>query len=109
MQSENMEPDDFMKRGFLLPEGCKDLPAVWKVKSHGPSEQQSQPHPPPIEIIIPEKTTVLGLATLLKQTIFTIIGDLMKLGIFATINDTLDFEVISVVARLHGCIAKKAA
>lgn len=30
MHFENMEPDDFMKRGYLLPKGCKDLSDEWK-------------------------------------------------------------------------------
>jgi len=35
-----MEPDDFMKRGFLLPEGCKDL-TDRKVESQGSSKRLS--------------------------------------------------------------------
>jgi hypothetical protein len=36
-----MEPDDFMKRGYLLPEGCKDLIDAWTVESDDLSKRPS--------------------------------------------------------------------
>jgi|SRR5215469_3169545 len=110
MPFENMEPDDFMKRGYLLPEGCKDLTDFSKLKSKHPP----QPHPDLSsvifgEIIVREQTTVWDLAELLGQQKSTIIADLMKLGIFITVWDSPDFEVISKVARKYGFITKRAA
>src|SRR5271154_3850049 len=109
-----MEPDDFMKRGYLLPEGCKDLIDILKLKPHHEPKHPSPPHPappPPIigEIVIPEQTTILDLARLLSQKPFQIVADVMQLGVFATVKQTLRFEIISSVARKYGFIAKRAA
>ena len=102
-----MEPDDFLKRGYLLPEGCKDLTDVWKSQSL----QKSQiPSPSVIsEIVIPEQTTVEDLAVLLHQSKFQIVADLMKLKVFLTVYQTPDYETITKVARMHGYVAKQAA
>jgi hypothetical protein len=107
---------DFMKRGYLLPEGCKDLIDTLKLKPHDepkhPSPQSFAPAPlPPVigELVIPEQTSVLDLGRLLNQKPFRIIADLMQFGVFATVKQTLDFEVISSVARKYGFIAKRAA
>jgi Translation initiation factor IF-2, N-terminal region len=108
---------DFMKRGYLLPEGCKDLIDILKLKPHQEPKHPSLQHhvsPPPLppvigELVIPESASVLHLARLLSQKPFQIVADLMQLGVFATVKQTLDFEVISSVARKYGFIAKRAA
>jgi len=126
-----------MKRGYLLPPGCKDLIDVLNLKE---KKQQALitglPQLPPLpeafetamkplkptsvwkptslppvkgEIIVPAVTTVGKLAALLGQKPYLIIADLMmELGIFAMSTELLDFEAISKVARKHGFIAKKA-
>jgi hypothetical protein len=104
---------DFMKRGYLLPEDCKDLIDVLKPKSRSEPKRPSPPPPaalPPItgELVIPAQTSVLDLARLLGQKPFRIVADLMQFGVFATVKQTLDFEVISSVARKYGFIAKRA-
>jgi hypothetical protein len=120
---------DYTKRGYLLPEGCKDLIDVLKrnqqheqhqlPKQHTqlPKEYETvlqplkQPAPlPPIkgEIIIPAQTSVSQLATLLGLKQFQIIADVMQLGFFVTAKQPLSFEIIASVARKHGFIAKKA-
>jgi hypothetical protein len=60
-----MEPDDFMKRGYLLPEGCKDLIDTLKLKPQHEPKHPSPLHPapaplPPIigELVISEHTSV---------------------------------------------------
>ncbi len=123
-----------MERGYLLPEGCKDLNDVLKLKQKLLREsckglinvgklnpksrkcetrQQSQHHLvplPPIvgEIVVPAQASALQLAELLGHKVFVIIADLMELGVFATAKQPLDFKAISTVARKHGYIAKKA-
>lgn len=47
------------------------------------------------------------LALLLGQKPFQIMADLMQMGVFATINQVLDFETIVRVARMHGFTARK--
>ena len=109
-----------MQRGYLLPEGCKDLNDVLKRKqkrSHYllpklPKQLAQLPKGfPPVkgEIIIPAQTTVSHLAALLSQKPFLIIADLMQMGVFANVWQLLGFETISRVARKYGFIAKKAA
>jgi len=133
--AENME-NDYMKRGYLLPPGCKDLIDVLKLKEKKqqamltgllqlpplpkvfgttlkPWKPMSVGKPTPLpavkgEIIIPAVTTAGKLAALLGQKPYLIIADLMELGIFANVTELLDFEAISKVARKYGFIVKKA-
>ena len=124
---------DYMQRGYLLPEGCKDLNDVLKrkqkrahyllpklpnqfaqlPKGYGtmikPRKQPAPLLPVKGEIIIPAQTTVSHLAALLSQKPFMIVADLMQMGVFANAWQLLGFETISRVARKYGFIAKKAA
>ena len=103
-----------MKRGYLLPKGCKDLIDTFKPhheqKNMSPQHHVSLPSLPPVigELVIPEQTSVLDLARLLSQKPFQIVADLMQFGAFATVEQTLDFEVISSVARKYGFTTKRA-
>src|SRR4051794_13627693 len=111
--------NEFMKRGYLLPEGCKDLSDVvnLKVKQEKLSQfvalttmtkmaMQSASLPPVSkQVFISPQTTVRKLADLLEVQPFEILSDLRKLGIFAVTESTLDFEAISDVARMHGFFA----
>ena len=108
-----------MKRGYLLPEGCKDLMDVLKLRQHetnySPLKRplplpSAPPSLPPIfgELVVPEKITVADLAGLLGQKPFVIITDLMRLGFFANVGQTLGFRIASSVARNYGFIAKRA-
>lgn len=100
-------------RGFLLPPGCKDLIDAWKLQPH-----QAPVHPslsPPGEtqpvigeLLIPEGTSVVQLAMLLDQKPFRIMADVLRLGLFVTIDQVLSFEIIALVARKYGFIAKRA-
>jgi hypothetical protein len=121
--------NEFMKRGYLLPDGCKDLSDVAKLKQEDVPKaltaallQTAYYHPtakvskgsaslPPItrQVFIPPGTTVQKLAALLEQKPIEIIGDLMKLGVFAMTDYVIDFKTISEVARMHGFQAIKGA
>jgi len=119
-----------MKRGYLLPPGCKNLSDAIKhkpkpvpgavlhslppiLKEHwtvynpvSKTWKQLLPLPPVKgQIVIPSSTTVKNLAALLDLKPFEIISDLMKLGMFATVDFLLDFKTISEVAKLHGFTA----
>jgi hypothetical protein len=114
--------NEFMKRGYLLPEGCKDLSDVAHLKTK--QDKLSQfvalttmtkmamlPAPlPPVtkQVFISPLTTVKKLADLLESQPFEILCDLRKLGVFAVMESTLDFQAISDVARMHGFLAIKA-
>lgn len=121
-----------MKRGYLLPQGCKDLNDVLKLKqkrelsqlpylselpvaSGAPSGATLEawvmpPSLPPVtgEIVVPPRTTVKKLAALLGKKPFEIIGDLMQFGMFATADFLLDFDTISRIARKYGLTAIRA-
>ncbi len=98
-----------MKRGYLLPKGCKDLFDAMKLKA-GSALQ----FPPPastasdvMELEIPERLSVGQLAGLLGEAPAQIVFDLIKLGIYVKFDEELDFETISKVLRKYGFNAKK--
>ena len=97
--------------------GCKDLNDVinlhpqLKPKLYLKPTPASPAPPPPTkgELLISDQTPVRELAALLKQNPFKIIADLMQLGVFANVNQCLDFQVVSQVAVRYGYVAKKSA
>lgn len=104
---------DYSKRGFLLPEGCKDLIDVLKLADQSKQQQPVLPPPllPPIigQMEVPDQIAVRELAALVNQKPFQIIADLMGLGIFANVNQQLDFGTVSRVLRKYGYAAKRTA
>ena len=105
--------NEYMKRGYLLPEGCKDLIDVWKVKGlprSATSKSWSPAALPPVigEMTVPAGMTISELAASLTQKPFQIIADLMELGVFANVKDEVDFDTISKIVRKYGFIAKRA-
>ncbi len=105
--------NEFMKRGYLLPKGCKDLTDVLKLKRRcvaHPSRPTHRRDLPPTggEIQVEPQMTVSALAAALGQKPFRIIADLMEIGVFASVEQQLDFETVSRVARKYGFAAKKA-
>ena len=113
-----MSPD-YSKRSYLLPKGCKDLIDVLKL-DHGHHLESNLPPfwlpqvlpsvVQPVfkgELLVPEIISVKDFAAVLKCKPLTLIADLMGLGIFAQLNQLLDFATTSKVARKHGYTAKK--
>ena|SRR5258708_36417078 len=99
--------DDFMNRGYLLPEGCKDLIDVPKYQQRA---KLPAPAPlPPItgEMAVGDRLTIHQLATLLKQTPYQIVADLMEFGVFARLEDQVEFGLITKVLRKYGFAATK--
>jgi hypothetical protein len=107
---------EHFERGYLLPDGCKDLidainlRAQQKAKTFlGPVEAPSMLAPTLHgELLVPELTTVAQLAALLKQKPFKIIADLMELGVFATLNQLLSFKAIYQIAHKYGYAARRS-
>ncbi|MGC9942859.1 MAG: translation initiation factor IF-2 N-terminal domain-containing protein [Verrucomicrobiota bacterium] len=103
-RKSHIPPANSMERGYLI--------KASNLKPH-PSPQHPAPAPvplPPIvrDLVIPKQTTVSDLASLLRQKPFQIVADLMGIGVFATVRQTVDFESIANVARKYGFNAKKA-
>ncbi len=122
MEFENFE------RGYLLPKGCRDLIDVIRLNHKLESKDflktplvSSKPQtgislkpasvPPAVkgDLSVSDNTTVKELAALLGRQAFEIIADAMELGIFATVNQSLGFKVISQIAEKYGYTAKRAA
>ncbi|MBW7572867.1 translation initiation factor IF-2 [Caproiciproducens faecalis] len=62
----------------------------------------------PITIQIPEEITVGELALRLKATAAEVIKKLMVLGVFAAVNDTIDFDTATLVAmEFHAKVEKE--
>ena len=125
--------NDYMKRGYLLPEGCNDLIDVLRLKPRkehplskadearfqllaGMLQQQLNPLVlpaalPPIvgELTVGDQTPVHKLAVLLKKQPVQIVADLLQLGVLATVNQLLPFDISAQVLRKYGYRAKKAA
>ena len=100
--------DDFMKRGYLLPEGCKDLIDLPKYQQK-PERPAPAPLPPITgELVVEDRLTIHQLALCLKQTPYQIIADLMEFGAFAKLEDQVEFGLITKVLRKYGYAAKKA-
>src|SRR5262249_7049358 len=100
--------DDFMKRGYLLPEGCKDLIDVHKYRKKA---KLPSPGPlPPVtgEMVVGDQMSTYQLATLLKQTPYQILADLIEVGAFVRLEDQINFVLITKVLRKYGLAAKKA-
>lgn len=109
----NEMENEFMKRGYLLPKGCKDLSDVLKPKAeHMPMTAEppvAAPLPPSTgEMAVPSKMTVKELAAALSQKPYRIIANLLEIGVFATLSHQLDFDAISRVVRKYGFIARRA-
>ena len=105
--------NEFMKRGYLLPNGCKDLINVLNTNAQSAPLRLNARSPAPVppitgEILVPPKMTVGDLAQALGRKPFQIIADLMGFGVFANVKDELEFDLISKVARVYGFTAKKA-
>ena len=62
----------------------------------------------PITVTIPEEITVNELALRLKATAAEVIKKLMANGVFATVNDTIDFDTASLIAmEFHAKVEKE--
>jgi hypothetical protein len=82
---------DYKKRGYLLPEGCKDLIDVMQPPGQPMQNPKAPASPAPLppivgELMVPEQMTVAELAAVLKQKPLKIIADLMGMGVFANLN-----------------------
>jgi hypothetical protein len=107
--------NEFMRRGYLLPDGCKDLIDALHINvQQQPTLTPFKPTasiPPPAlvgTITVSETMTPVELAQLLHQKPFRIIADCMEFGCYVTTSGQMTFDLISKVARKYGLLAKKA-
>ena len=62
----------------------------------------------PITVTIGEEITVGELAAAMKKTASEVIKQLMKLGMLATVNQTIDYDTAEIVATEMGCKVERA-
>ncbi len=62
----------------------------------------------PITVTIGEEITVGELAAAMKKTASDVVKQLMKLGMLATVNQTIDYDTAEIVATEMGCKVEKA-
>lgn len=84
-----MNGPDYTKRDYLLPKGCKDLADA-------------------LVIHVTRETTVSEFAALLGQKPARLIADLFRLGVFASAEATLKFEIARKIAREYGYEAQES-
>ena len=70
-------------------------------------EQQAQIKKAPLKVLIPEEIAVGELAMRMKKTAAEVVKQLMKLGIMASVSQTIDFDTASLVAMELGAVPEK--
>ena len=70
-------------------------------------EQQAQANKVPLKVMIPEEIAVGELAMRMKKTAAEVVKQLMKLGIMASVSQTIDFDTASLVAMELGAVPEK--
>lgn len=102
---------EFVKRGDIRSvRGGPAAPAGPSMPgTKGPQKGPGKPEPSKVSlpadapvITIKPPIVVRDLAEQLKQKPFVIIGDLMKLGVFATVNQAIEEATAQRVCQLHG-------
>jgi hypothetical protein len=96
---------DYSKRDYLLPNGCKDLIDVITLQRLGTANALTPPGQP-TELMVSNPISVGQLAALLGQEQTRILADLMQLGVFASVDQLLNFDTVCKVAQNYGFSAK---
>jgi hypothetical protein len=99
------DPQEPEKPRFLLPDGCKDLVDALRLQ-----EKQAAPYMLPSgAIVIPDPVIVRELAWVLRVKPFELIGALMELNVFASINSSIPFATAAAVCARYGIVAQRVA
>ncbi len=61
----------------------------------------------PLKVEIPDQISVGDLASRMKKTAAEVVKQLIKLGVFASVSDVIDFDTAALVAMELGCEVKK--
>ncbi|MEA4920998.1 MAG: translation initiation factor IF-2 [Clostridiaceae bacterium] len=68
---------------------------------------QAQAKKAPLKVLIPDEIAVGELALRLKKTAAAVIKELMKVGVMASVSETIDFDTASLVAMELGAVVEK--
>ena len=61
----------------------------------------------PLKVEIPDSISVGELASRMKKTATEVVKQLIKLGVFASVSDVIDYDTAALVAMELGCEVKK--
>ena len=61
----------------------------------------------PLKVEIPDSVSVGELASRMKKTAAEVVRQLIKLGVFASVSDVIDYDTAALVAMELGCEVKK--
>ncbi len=78
-------------------------------KPERPRKEEVQEAPAPKKITLPETITVRELAQLMEVSPIDVIKELMKNGVMANINQTIDRDTAAIIAEEMGCIVEEPA
>ena len=106
------------KQAFKLPllmgqapiSGAEHFSQVWKIDEEKLKSTSSVPGVEPgffLEVSLGPNVTVDFLASLLGRKPFQIVADLMELGVFASPQETVNFDDAAKVLRKYGLSASK--
>ena len=70
-------------------------------------KQQTMIKKTPLKVLIPDEINVGELALRLKKSAADVIKQLMKLGVMASVSQTIDFDTASLVALELGAVVEK--
>jgi hypothetical protein len=96
---------NYNKRDYLLPSGCKDLVDVIMRENSGPAA----PRYPPItvKVTLPEKVAVRFIAEITGQSLYTIATVMSRLRVGVDVNRSLDFDHAQLLLRHYGIWAER--
>jgi hypothetical protein len=97
---------NYSKRDYLLPEGCKDLADA--IKREEESVLPPVPDPPIVKhVTLPAKVSVGYLAEVTGQELARIIDELVGMKLFLGMYRSIDFQDASKLLRKYGISASR--
>lgn len=120
MDEDNPQQESEKPRFLLLPDGCKDLidslrlqqqqaeasELAYPIISFSPAEP---PQELPASVTLPDPVSIRDLALALHLKPYKVVGSLIRLNVFASLNSEIDFYTASTVCSHYGVAATKVA
>ena len=120
MEEDNPQKEPEKPRFLLLPDGCKDLIDALRLQQQQaeapelayPIVSFSPVEPPqelPASVMLPDPVSIRDLALALHLKPYKVVGSLIRLNVFASLNTEIDFNTASTVCSHYGVAATKVA
>lgn len=98
-----------LQSGETFVAGTEQILGPWKLKKNSKEPENAPKNLPLREVTITAEILIRDLAVIASQKPYKIIADLMEIGIFANVNQPVNFDAASRVLKKYGIVAKKAA